>query len=232
MAGAPQPGEHTGPQQRGLAGSRGPEQHQQTGATEGAAGAEPLDQMADLPITAEVDGSVFLLKRRQARIGGTGAIPGEAPLGRQRDLHQLLPELLKASFTLVTQIEHLQVWSDGRAGIAFSSLDHLEDRLSEGTGLLELSEAPLGSSPVGALENQHRLRLTDLAKEGLLPVRPRWNANVSIKVEKWRFETLLLQPGLHAAGGGIVAARMGKEDAGHEQTLNGRKLATSLGCVT
>ena len=205
-AGAPQPGKDTCPQQRRLAGPRGPEQNQQAGPTQGAAGSEPLDQMEALVITAEVDGSVFLLKRGQARIGGTAAIPGEAALGRERDGLQLQLELLQTSIPVLAQIEHLKLWGDGGAGIAIGRLDHLEDRLAEEAGTGELSVAPLGSAPVGALEDQQRLRLFDLSIEGPLPIRPRRDADVHIEVKKGRLETLLLQPGPHPVGGGIIAA--------------------------
>ena len=156
--------------------------------------------MADVVIPAEVDGSVFLLEGQQAGIGRTGAIPGEAALGLERDLRQLLLELLQASFPLLTQIEHLQVWSGVLSGVSIGCLDHLEDRLAEEAGTGEFSIAPLGSAPVGAQEDQERLRPLDLAVEGLLPVRPRLNAAVIIEVEKGRLETLLLQPGLDPAG--------------------------------
>ena len=198
--GTPQLGKDTGPQQRRLARPGSPEQNQQAGPTQGAAGSEPLDQMPDVVIPAEVDGSVFLLEGEQARIGRSGAIPGEPALGRERDGLQLLPELFQTSCTLLAQIEHLQVGSDARAGIAIGCLDHLEDRLAEEAGTGEFSIAPLGSAPVGALEDQQRLRKLDLAVEGLLPIRPRRDTGMLVEVKKGRVETLLLQPGLDPAG--------------------------------
>ena len=155
--------------------------------------------MADLLIPAEVDGSVLLLERQQAWTGRPGAIPGEATMGRERDGLQLLPDLLQTSVPLLAQIEHLQVWCDGQAGIAIGGLDHLEDRLAQEAGTGEFSVAPLGSVPVGALEDQQCLGALDLAVEGLLPVRSWRNAAVLVEVEKRGVETLLFQPRLHAA---------------------------------
>ena len=130
----------------------------------------------------------------------------EAALGSERDRRQLLLELLQARFPLLTQIQHLQVRSGGRARVAIGGLDHLEDRLTEGPGLCELGETPLGGAPVGALEYQQRLRLIDLAVEGFLPIGSRRDADVLIEVKKGRLETLLFQPGLHADAGRVVAA--------------------------
>ena len=86
----------------------------------------------------------------------------------------------------------------------------------------ELSEALLGSIPVGAEEDQERLRPLDLAAEGPLPVSPRRDAAVFVKVKKWHLETVLQQPVLHAGGGGFVpfvTVRMGQEYASQDQPL-------------
>ena len=152
-AGTPQPGQHPGPQQGGFAGTRGAEQHQQAGPTQGAAGREPLDQMEALLIPAEVDGSVFLLEGQQAWIGRSGAIPGEAALGGERKCRQLRLELLQARFPFLSQIEHLQIGSRDRARVCIGRFDHLEDRLAESPGLGELGETPLRGAPIGALED-------------------------------------------------------------------------------
>ena len=171
--------------------------------------------MADLLIPAEVDGGVFLLKGQQAWIGCSGDIPGEAALGRERNRRQLRLELPQARFPLVSQIEHLQIGSRGRAGVCIGRFDHLKDRLAEGTGLGEFGETPLGIAPVGALEDQQRLRLIDLAVEGLLPIGPRRDADMLVEVKERRLESLLLQPSLDPGCGGAVAAGMGQENSGH-----------------
>ncbi len=62
---------------------------------------------------------------------------------------------------------------------------------------------------VGAQKDQQLLGPVDVAVEDLLLVCSWRDTGMLVEVEEGSLETLLLQPGHHAASGGVVAARMG-----------------------
>ena len=91
-AGAFQPRNDAGPQQRGLARSGRPQERDQLGAALRAPRFEPLDQAADVVVAAEIDRGVLFLEGEQTRKRRAAGVPCEAALGVERDPHQLARE--------------------------------------------------------------------------------------------------------------------------------------------
>ena len=83
-----QPGQESGPQQRGLAGAGVPQQNQQGGTAVGAPHRQPFDQGRDLLVTAEVNGRILGLEGHQTGERRATGIPGKPSLAIEGQLLQ------------------------------------------------------------------------------------------------------------------------------------------------
>jgi hypothetical protein len=239
---AREPRPQPGAQERGFAGARGAEDHQQPRRRGSLQTAQSVHRLDDRGVAAEEDAGVRGFERFEAAIRRALAVafrwPGEEFGVEPRFVEPTLqpPEAVAGEEDVLLLVRARKLGRQQHAVLAASQFDRLpgafqlrrqvgdrlrrighdrEQLLVERAGERVFVQAPTGAEPVRRDQQDHRLAAVRLLVQRPLPALARRDAAIRVEIEEDVVPAFAREPIAQSDGLEIVVGGMAEEDAGH-----------------